>query len=167
MATNNEMRAWLESEKGEFFGGLKWRENPDLPFWMKKDNEDMERRNAIIDSILAALSGPGEEERKEMIEVMDGIAQGKYVWRFSPSIVLIFYKIRALILDHGALSGPSEEEREELVKWLADYAERYTGFMMSRPYMVIEPTEEDKKKWAEVKAIILGHAAGEGEKERE
>jgi len=72
-------------------------------------------------------------------------------------------KLIKFILGHAALSGPSEEEREELVKWLADYAERYTGFMMSRPYMVIEPTEEDKKKWAEVKAIILGHAQ-EGEK---
>jgi len=68
MATNDKMRAWLEGEKYEFFGGPKWRENPDLPFWMKKANEKGERRNIMINSILAAL----ERKKPTISKMPDG-----------------------------------------------------------------------------------------------
>ena len=103
----DEMRAWLELKKREFFGLPKWRENPDLPFWMKKEIEDIERENAIIDSILAALSGPSEKRRKIL-------AGHLYSWwstyDFSELHKENYDKIRALILGHAA--GEGEKERE-------------------------------------------------------
>ena len=63
------------------------------------------------------------------------------------------------------LAGPGEEERKALLKWLVDYAERYSGLALSHSWAMIPVTEEDRKKWDKIRALILGHAAGEGEKQ--
>lgn len=70
--TIEEIREWLKGEKIELFGGPKWRENPDLPHWMKKSNEEYEKRKAIIDALLSMLAerekgGVSEEESIDLI----------------------------------------------------------------------------------------------------
>ena len=93
-------------------------------------------RNEIIDSILAEL------EPK--------------VTEWTPD--------RPCPKEGAALAGPGEEERKALLKWLVDYAERYSGLALSHSWAMIPVTEEDRKKWDKICAVILGHAQ-EGEKE--
>jgi hypothetical protein len=71
---------------------------------MKKSNEEDEERNAVIDAILAALSGPSEEERADLVNHFD-IEVG--VKEDCPTC----QKIRALIL-----GNPAPRENEERLR---------------------------------------------------
>jgi hypothetical protein len=69
----NEMTAWLNLQKveeKEFYSSVST-----LPIWARNANREWAKKNELIDSILAALSQPSEEERKEMLYLWENLGK--------------------------------------------------------------------------------------------
>ena len=102
MPTDRELRAWLEKQRTRWLEEI----SKGNPFYEYQDVK-------IIDSILAALSGPTEEERKELCDFLERLLDSK-IWSYEGH-----RKIRRIqfFLGHAAREGEKEEERE-LEPWV-------------------------------------------------
>ena len=124
MKSLEEMREWLKSQKkiDELFGWPNWRENPNLPHWIKKSNEEDEERNAVIDAILAALEGPGvtKEWIRKVAKTMTSATDPHETLTTEELLAItegnenyLEKEIRALILSNPAPGKEADDESKE------------------------------------------------------
>jgi hypothetical protein len=148
----SEMIAWLEGEKNERENALPHKE------YRYGTITEKEKDIAIIDAILAALSGPSEEERKRLHFIMSRTAVDtwdgeKYMSHEQRNAAR--QSICDLILGLAALSEREPVTEEEIFQF-------YNNLMTIQGDAL-----HYIKNWLESKGIkVLGHAAKERKEEK-
>ena len=159
--TNEEMRAWLEEKREELMLPVKLSGYPPTKWHIE--------RNEIIDSILAALAEPSEEERKEMPE--------------RDSIKLTRGEVSKL--EEKFFMGESCARESEFIDWLYEYGFRIVGILEPKVTGWGKCQECDGRGWnwkshgkdkltkekcvscQQIPVLILGYVAQKGEKEED